>query len=81
MKKDSDFIEQVLEALEAMGDISIVQNYLFKNEQKFGHIKNEAVYLSDKHGKFQKVGKDVLKDKDMFLTAATKAYWIVIGKA
>ena len=72
--------EQILEKLEPMGDVSLVGNFLFKDEIKFGMVKNETVHLIEKDRDFKEVDKDVLHETDRFLEAATKAYWIASGK-
>ena len=83
-KDTNNLIQQVILLLKPMGKV----NYLIKDgfielkkdQNVFGKIINNKIYLLNDNQSFDQIENSILKSEDGFLKKATKSYWIASGK-
>ena len=85
-KKNSNIIVIIRDLLKPMGsgdmEYLIYEEKLIlqKNRTTFGKIEDRNVYLLNNDKNFYQVKKNILKNPDEFLKAATRSYWISSSK-
>lgn len=78
-RKESVLEELIAEIFLPMTDIIVRKDRvgrvsIFKEGIKFGMVENDALYLFDQGGEYQKVGRDLLSDSKKLLQGATKSF-------
>jgi len=83
LKKSNNLIQQILLLLTPMGDVDYFITddslELKKEDQVFGKLVNDKIYLIGGNESFQRIDNNILNTEDEFLKEATKSYWNAKG--
>lgn len=81
LEKKAETVEDyLLNILAPMGEVSIKDGNFYKNDKKFGLLRDNEVYLLIESGEFAQVDDYIVEKRDEFLQLATKSYWLASGK-